>query len=70
MHNVIEEQSEQHEQHNGFDPSLDTRSNGPGFLATFVRPYLSYAATFAAGAVCGAIGVHYFSTKENTELSA
>jgi len=69
MHTVIE-QSEQHDQQNGLDRSLETPSDGPGFLATYVRPYLGYAATFAVGAMCGAIGTHYFNAKENLELNA
>jgi hypothetical protein len=69
MHTAIE-QSDLHDEHNGLDRSLDTLSNGPGFVATYVRPYLGYAATFAAGAVCGAIGTHYCGTKERIELSA
>jgi hypothetical protein len=68
MHTTIE-QSEHHEQHNGLDRALDTPSNGPGFFAAYVRPYLGYAATFAAGAVCGVIGAHYFAG-ESTELNA
>lgn len=68
MHTAIES-SDLHEQHNGLDRSLETSSNGAGFFAAYVRPYLGYAATFAAGAVCGAIGAHYFAG-ENTELSA
>src|SRR6266404_4264232 len=52
------EQSEHREQHNGLDRSLDTPNNGSGFFAAYVRPYLGYAATFAASAVLGA---HYFS---------
>jgi hypothetical protein len=68
MHTAIE-QSEHHDQHNGLDRALDTPGNGPGFFAAYVRPYLGYAATFAAGAVCGVIGAHYFAG-ESTELSA
>ena len=68
MHTVIE-QSEHHDRPNGLDRSLDTPSNGSGFFAAYVRLYLGYAATFAAGAVCGAIGAHYFAG-ENTELTA
>lgn len=68
MHTAIE-QSEHHEQQNGLDRALDTPGNGPGFFAAYVRPYLGYAATFAAGAVCGVIGAHYFAG-ESTELSA
>ncbi len=58
------EQSEHREQHNGLDRSLDTPNNGSGFFAAYVRPYLGYAATFAAGAV---IGAHYFSAEGSTD---
>jgi hypothetical protein len=68
MHTTIE-QSDRHEQHNGLDRALDAPGNGPGFFTAYVRPYLGYAATFAAGAVCGVIGAHYFAG-ESTELSA
>ncbi len=69
MHTVIE-QSEQHDRQNGLDRSLDTPNNGSGFFAAYIRPYLGYAATFAAGAVCGIIGTHYFSTEGSADLSA
>jgi len=58
------------EQHNGFDPSMDT-PNDSGFFATYVRPYLPQAITFAAGAVCGVVGVRYFSNSSHgPEVSA
>jgi hypothetical protein len=68
MHNG--EESELHDERTGGDESLDTSSNRPGFLATYIRPYLGYAGTFAVGAACGTIGTHYFGTREGIKLRA
>lgn len=71
METTIQEHGPERDQHNGLDESQETQHGGPGFFGIWIRPYLGYAGTFVAGAVCGVIGARYLGApKEMTSLSA
>jgi hypothetical protein len=69
MHTSFEA-SDLHDHHNGLDSSMEV-SSPTGVFACYVRPYLPYAVTFAAGAICGVVGTRYFAgSREVTGLDA